>query len=89
MRKGITVVTADHGNAEQMFDLRPDGAYQVRTQPLCSTGAAGDRRPAGARGRAAGGAAARGAGLSNVASTCLELLGFSPPESYRASLLAW
>ncbi|MCY1070737.1 2,3-bisphosphoglycerate-independent phosphoglycerate mutase [Nannocystis sp. RBIL2] len=87
VRKGITVVTADHGNAEQMFDLRPDGAYQVRTSHSLNRVPLAIVDP-----RAPGGgplvAPPPGAGLSNVASTCLELLGFSPPESYRASLLA-
>lgn len=86
-RKGITVVTADHGNADQMFDLRADGALQVRTShslnrvPLAIVD---PRAPAGGPVLAP----PPSAGLSNVASTCLELLGLQPPESYRASLLA-
>ncbi|MBZ5712039.1 2,3-bisphosphoglycerate-independent phosphoglycerate mutase [Nannocystis pusilla] len=86
-RKGITVVTADHGNADQMFDLRPDGALQVRTSHSLNRVPLAIVDP-----RAAGGgpllAPPPAAGLSNVASTCLELLGFLPPEGYRASLLA-
>jgi 2,3-bisphosphoglycerate-independent phosphoglycerate mutase len=85
-RKGITIVTADHGNADQMFDVRPDGALQVRTShslnrvPLVIV----DPR---ARGGGPVLAPAADAGLSNVAATCLELLGFRAPEDYRASLL--
>lgn len=85
-RKGITVVTADHGNADQMFDVRTDGSLQVRTSHSLN------RVPlAIADARAPGGgpvlAAPSSAGLANVAATCLELLGFAPPESYRRSLL--
>lgn len=87
LRKGITVITADHGNADQMLDRRPDGALQVRTShtlnrvPLAIV----DPREPGGGPRLA---PPPGAGLSNVASTCLELLGYLPPEDYRASLLA-
>ena len=28
-------------------------------------------------------------GLSNIAATCLELLGFEPPKDYDPSLLKW
>jgi 2,3-bisphosphoglycerate-independent phosphoglycerate mutase len=85
-RKGIVIVTADHGNADQMFDVRPDGCLQVRTSHSLN------RVPfviVDPRERAGGPvvAPAPDAGLSNVASTCLELLGLAPPEGYRASLL--
>jgi 2,3-bisphosphoglycerate-independent phosphoglycerate mutase len=86
-RKGIVVVTADHGNADQMFDRRPDGSLQVRTSHSLSRVpfAVVDPREPGGGPRMAPGPAP---GLSNVAATCLELLGFTPPEGYRASLLA-
>ena len=86
-RKGVVVVTADHGNADQMFDRRPDGCLQTRTShtlnrvPFVIV----DPREPGGGPRVAPGPAP---GLSNVAATCLELLGYSPPESFRASLLA-
>jgi 2,3-bisphosphoglycerate-independent phosphoglycerate mutase len=86
-RKGITVVTADHGNADQMFDRRPDGALQVRTSHSLNRVPLAIVDP-----RAPGGgpllAPPPAAGLSNVAATCLELLGLVPPPDYRASLLA-
>ena len=86
-RKGVAVITADHGNADQMFDRRPDGALQVRTShtlnrvPLAIV----DPREPGGGPRLA---PPPGAGLSNVAATCLELLGHAVPENLRASLLA-
>lgn len=85
-RKGITVVTADHGNADQMFDVRADGSLQVRTSHSLNRvpfAIVDPRAPAGGPTLAP----APDAGLSNVAATCLELLGFLPPEDYRASLL--
>jgi 2,3-bisphosphoglycerate-independent phosphoglycerate mutase len=86
-RKGVALVTADHGNADQMFDRRPDGALQVRTShtlnrvPLAIV----DPREPGGGPRLA---PPPGAGLSNVAATCLELLGHAVPENLRTSLLA-
>lgn len=86
-RKGVAVITADHGNADQMFDRRPDGSLQVRTSHSLNRVpfAIVDPREPDFGPRLAPPAAA---GLSNVAATCLELLGFAAPEGYRGSLLA-
>lgn len=84
---GVLLVTADHGNADQMLDRRKDGSYLPRTShslnrvPLVVY----DPREAG------GGPALASVprpGLGNVAATCLELLGFATPEGYLPSLLA-
>ncbi|WP_366524754.1 2,3-bisphosphoglycerate-independent phosphoglycerate mutase [Nannocystis sp.] len=86
-RKGVAVVTADHGNADQMFDRRPDGALQVRTSHTLNRVPfviVDPRQPGGGPRLAP----PPGAGLSNVAATCLELLGHAVPEALRASLLA-
>jgi 2,3-bisphosphoglycerate-independent phosphoglycerate mutase len=87
VRKGVAVITADHGNADQMFDMRPDGALQIRTSHTLNRVpfAIIDPREPGGGPRLA---PPPSAGLSNVAATCLELLGFSAPEHYRGSLLA-
>lgn len=86
-RRGILLVTADHGNADQMFDRKRDGSYQVRTShslnrvpfsiydPRLPAGGPTLRPPADA-------------GLTHIAATCLELLGFQAPADYRPSLLA-
>lgn len=90
--KGAVLVTADHGNADEMFELdkkskkallHPDGRPKAKTShtlnavPLHIAGA--------------GAAAMRGdlptAGLSNVAATVLDLLGYETPEGYDPSLL--
>jgi bisphosphoglycerate-independent phosphoglycerate mutase (AlkP superfamily) len=75
-RKGVAVITADHGNADQMFDRRPDGALQVRTSHTLNRVpfAIVDPREPGGGPRMAPGPAP---GLSNVAATCLELLGYT------------
>ena len=64
---GVCVITADHGNADQM--LEPDGSPEHR--PLDEPGAADRHRR---RGRAA-----RGRHLADVAPTILDLLGEEQP----------
>jgi 2,3-bisphosphoglycerate-independent phosphoglycerate mutase len=84
-RAGVLIVTADHGNADQMFDGEGE-ARRVRTShslnpvPL----AIFDPREAG------GGPALKlpaRPGLANLAATALELLGFTAPVDYEPSLL--
>ncbi len=85
--EGVLLVTADHGNADQMLDLRRDGSYLPRTShslnrvPLVIY----DPR-APAQGPALASVPRRG--LGNVAATCLNLLGFATPDGYLPSLLA-
>jgi 2,3-bisphosphoglycerate-independent phosphoglycerate mutase len=84
--EGVLLVTADHGNADQMFDGE-GSARRVRTShslnpvPLVIY----DPRETGS-----GPALKLPArpGLSNLAATALELLGFMPPDDYDPSLLA-
>ncbi len=92
---GVLVVTADHGNADHMFDEGDDGRRIPKTShtlapvPLAIL----DPREEGASpelraqfqwvpGRPPTG------GLANVAATLLELLGLSAPADYEPSLLA-
>ena len=90
--EGVALVTADHGNADEMFmwdakaavfKTRADGTCQAKTShtlnpvPLYLVGGAAALRtdlPA--------------AGISHIAATCLELLGFEPPADFEPSLLA-
>jgi 2,3-bisphosphoglycerate-independent phosphoglycerate mutase len=92
---GAVLVTADHGNADEMFEVdkktkrvqrHADGRPKAKTShtlnpvPLHIALAPGrtvtlrDDLPS--------------AGLSNVAATALDLLGYSAPEGYDPSLLA-
>jgi 2,3-bisphosphoglycerate-independent phosphoglycerate mutase len=87
---GVLVVTADHGNCDEMFlsdktgnfKLEEDGRRQKRTShtlnpvPLYISGAPG------------GWAVQGGGAISNLAATTLNLLGFSAPDDYDRSLLA-
>ena len=74
---GVSLVTADHGNAEEMLeaDGSPDTAHSTNPVPLVVT-------DPGLRLR-------DGGGLRDLAPTCLGLLGIdSPPEMTGQSLIA-
>jgi 2,3-bisphosphoglycerate-independent phosphoglycerate mutase len=67
---GVCVVTADHGNAEQL--LEPDGvspftAHTTNPVPVVITADVGELRDGGE--------------IADLAPTCLDLLGFSQPEA--------
>ena len=85
---GVLVVTADHGNADQMLDVEKDGTSRPRTShslnPVPFAIVDASEPGGGPRVRPD----AEPAGLGNVAATCLELLGFTPPDDYLPSLLA-
>ena len=83
---GVALVTADHGNADQMFQLdKKTGGY--KDEPLTSHTLNPVPLylfdPVGGRGLRQ----LDGAGLANVAATILELLGFAAPQDYEASLI--
>lgn len=88
-QRGVLVVTADHGNADQMFDSGPDGSRKVRTSHSLNPVpfAIFDPRAPGEGPRVRNAPTDAPFSLGNVAATCLELLGLNPPEDYRPSML--
>ena len=82
---GIAVITADHGNADEMFTIDKKGAKSVKTahslnlvpfiiyDPLYQ----GEYRMADLKEK----------GLSNIAATLLNLLGYEKPKDYDPSLI--
>lgn len=91
---GVALITADHGNADEMymrdekkggFKTSSDGRIQPKTShtlnhvPFILYDPRGELSLSGS---------VKDAGLSNVAATVLNLLGYEAPEDYRASLLA-
>jgi len=81
---GITIVTADHGNADEMFTEK-NGKREVRTAhtlnpvpfAIVDSGYKGEYKMAELPKR----------GLSNVAATLCNLLGYEKPEDYDPSLI--
>ncbi|MGB5219345.1 MAG: 2,3-bisphosphoglycerate-independent phosphoglycerate mutase [Smithella sp.] len=82
---GVAVVTADHGNADQMFTIDKKGAKSVKTAHslnpvpfiICDPLYQGEYRMADLKEK----------GLSNIAATLLNLLGYEKPEDYDPSLI--
>ncbi len=89
---GALLVTADHGNADEMIERDKKGALQRgeggRFRPKTSHSL--NRVPCHLVGAPAGVGLRvdEEAGLANVAATLLELLGAPKPEAYARSLLA-
>ncbi|MEK7083839.1 MAG: 2,3-bisphosphoglycerate-independent phosphoglycerate mutase, partial [Patescibacteria group bacterium] len=81
---GITLVLADHGNADEMYTLK-DGkkivstAHSLNPVPcaIVDPGCHGEYRLANLPQR----------GLSNIAATLLNFLGYQKPEDYDPSLI--
>ena len=91
---GAVLVTADHGNADEMYELdkktkralvHGDGRPRAKTSHTLNPVPLHVATPPGCA------VALRsdlpGAGLSNVAATVLDLLGYEAPEGYDPSLL--
>ena len=93
--EGILVVTADHGNADEMFQRDKKGVVirDAHGQTVAKTSHTlspvpffihdpmrGDRYEIDP-------ARAQGAGIASVTATCIELLGFVPPDDLQSSLL--
>ena len=83
--KGIALVTADHGNADIMYSIGKDGKKSVKTSHtlnpvpfvIFDPQYGGEYRMADLREK----------GLSNVAATLLNLLGYEKVEDYDPSLI--
>jgi 2,3-bisphosphoglycerate-independent phosphoglycerate mutase len=82
---GIAVITADHGNADEMFTTDKEGRRKVKTAHtlnpvpfvICDAGYQGEYDMANLEKR----------GLSSVAGTLLNLLGYECVEDYDPSLI--
>jgi len=81
---GITVITADHGNADEMF-IEKNGKREVKTSHTLNPVPFAIVDP-GYKGEYVMSALPH-RGLSNVAATLCNLLGFEKPEEYDPSLI--
>lgn len=91
--KGALIVTADHGNADEMYERSKDGgiALDASGRPRAKTSHTLNAVPFYLFAPSAPKLALREdlgeAGLANIASSVLELAGKRPPEDYQPSLL--
>jgi 2,3-bisphosphoglycerate-independent phosphoglycerate mutase len=93
--QGILVVTADHGNADEMFQRDKKGKVlrDKQGQPVAKTSHTLNPVPFLIHDLARGDCyeidpeKAKTAGIANVTATCIELLGFVPPDDLESSIL--
>ena len=90
---GVMVVSADHGNSDDMYEHAKDGSVKLGAdgKPKARTAHSLNPVPAvvwvpGLEGRVAF-SGVEGAGISSLAATCLNLLGYQTPEGYDPSLV--
>jgi 2,3-bisphosphoglycerate-independent phosphoglycerate mutase len=91
--KGALIVTADHGNADEMFELDKAGAFAKLDDGTCKPKTSHTLNPVPFHIYAPGyeirlNEQVRGAGLANVAATTLHLMGLRPPADYEPSLIS-
>lgn len=90
---GVLVITADHGNADDMFEHAKDGRvkYKANGEPESKTSHSLNPVPCIICDGSYNGEYSRelntGLGISSIAATCINLLGYSTPEGYDESII--
>jgi len=96
---GVIVITADHGNSDDMYEhdkktgavsLKPDGTPKAKTAHSLNPVPCViyDPEYKGEYPAKSGeGDLNEGLGISSIAATCIQLLGYVPPEDYDKSVL--
>ena len=90
---GIAFITADHGNADEMYEKAKDGSPKVADgKPKSKTSHTLNPVPFYIYDPSFDGeyelSGTENPGLANIAATALTLLGINPPEIYEPSLVA-
>jgi 2,3-bisphosphoglycerate-independent phosphoglycerate mutase len=92
--QGIALITADHGNSDEMFELDKHGKVKTGENGLPKPKTAHTLNPVPFIVYDPGYndeyqlAPTEKPGLSNIAATCMTLLGFHAPDDYDESLIA-
>ncbi|MGL4981604.1 MAG: 2,3-bisphosphoglycerate-independent phosphoglycerate mutase [Treponemataceae bacterium] len=90
---GIMVLSADHGNSDDMYEHKKDGSVAKKEDgtPKAKTAHSLNPVPGIIYDPASQGEYDKtlneGLGISSLAATCINLLGFKPPKDYDKSLL--
>ena len=94
-QNGIAVITADHGNSDEMYEVGKDGKPKTNEDGSIKPKTAHTLNPVPfivydpSFNNEYALAEIENPGLSNVAATCMQLLGYQPPEDYDPSLLSF
>ncbi len=92
---GVLVITADHGNADDMFEHKKDGTLSKNADgsPKAKTSHSLNPVPCIIFDPCYGGEyskkLATGLGISSIATTCIELLGYTAPLDYDPCIIMW
>jgi 2,3-bisphosphoglycerate-independent phosphoglycerate mutase len=92
---GVAIVTADHGNADEMYEQDKNGGVKMENgHPKAKTSHTLNPVPAifydpHFQGEYRLGAAVAKPGLANVAATALSLMGYQAPDDYEPGLLTF
>lgn len=90
---GVMIVTADHGNADDMYEHGKDGSLKLKAdgEPKSKTSHSLNPVPCIICDDAYNGEYSKelktGLGISSIAATCMTLLGYEPPEDYDPSIV--
>ncbi|MCH3917668.1 MAG: 2,3-bisphosphoglycerate-independent phosphoglycerate mutase [Spirochaetia bacterium] len=90
---GIMVITADHGNADDMYEHGKDGKLKLKEngEPKSKTSHSLNPVPCiivdPEYNDEYDKKLVEGLGISSIAATCMNLLGFVPPEEYDSSIV--
>ncbi len=90
---GIALITADHGNSDEMFELDKNGHIKMDEEGKPKNKTSHTLNPVPfiiydpSFNNEYTLADIEKPGLSNIASTCIDLLGYIPPEEYDRSLI--
>ena len=90
---GVMIITADHGNADDMFEHAKDGRvkYKENGDPQAKTAHSLNPVPCIICDSAYNGEYSltlnTGLGISSIAATCINFLGFDAPEGYDKSVI--
>jgi len=90
---GVLVISADHGNADDMYEHKKDGSLKVDAagNPARKTSHSLNPVPCIVYDPESKGEylpeLREGLGISSLAATCIELLGFEAPADYDKSVL--
>lgn len=93
---GVMIVSADHGNSDDMYEHdKKTGAVKIKAngQPQAKTAHSLNPVPCIIFDPEYSGdystTLKEGLGISSLAATCLEFLGFQPPDDYDPSVIEW
>ncbi len=90
---GIMVITADHGNADDMYEHAKDGSVKLKDNGDAKSKTSHSLNPVPCivydpcYNNEYSKELNSGLGISSIAATCMTLLGFVPPEDYDKSIV--